>query len=50
MRWTMAKLKFLPLPLEVLRPLDTPAIGPLPRPVRRSTAALFTDIEKFLCK
>lgn len=50
----MASLKvltFLPLPLEVLRPLGAPpAIGPPPRPVSRITAALFTDMEKFLCK
>lgn len=39
---------FLPLPLEVLRPLGAPAIGP--PPPRRSTAALFTDMEKFLCR
>lgn len=43
-------VEFLPLPLEVLRPLGAPAIGPPPRPVSRSTAALFTDMEKFLCK
>lgn len=44
-------LTFLPLPLEVLRPLGAPpAIGPPPRPVSRITAALFTDMEKFLCK
>lgn len=42
--------KFLPLPLEVLRPLGAPTIGPPPRPISRSTAALFTDMEKFLCK
>lgn len=41
---------FLPLPLEVLRPLGAPTIGPPPRPVSLSTAALFTDMEKFLCK
>lgn len=41
---------FLPRPLEVLRPLDAPAMGPLPRPVSRRTAALFTDMEKFLCR
>lgn len=42
--------QFLPLPLEVLRPLGAPTIGPVPRPVSLSTAALFTDMEKFLCK
>lgn len=46
----MILVSFLPLPLEVLRPLGAPAIGPPPRPVSRSTAALFTDMEKFLCK
>ena len=46
----MSLTQFLPLPLDVLRPLDAPAIGPPPRPVSRSTAALFTDMEKFLCK
>lgn len=40
----------LPLPLEVLRPLGAPAIGPPPLPVSLSTAALFTDMEKFLCE
>ena len=39
----------LPRPREVLRPLGAPATGPPPRPVNRSTAALFTDMEKFLC-
>lgn len=43
-------VKFLPLPLEVLRPLGAPVIGPPPRPVSLSTAALFTDMEKFLCE
>lgn len=42
--------ELLPLPLEVLRPRGAPTIGPPPRPVSRSTAALFTDMEKFLCK
>lgn len=46
----MILVSFLPLPLEVLRPLGAPTICPPPRPVRRSTAALFTDMEKFLCK
>lgn len=46
----MIFVQFLPLPLEVLRPLGAPAIGPPPRPVSRSTAALFTDMEKFLWK
>lgn len=40
----------LPRPLDVLRPLGAPAIGPPPRTDSRSTAALFTDMEKFLCK
>lgn len=44
------QFKFLPLPLEVLRPRGAPTMGPPPRPVSRSTAALFTDMEKFLCK
>lgn len=46
----MTSVRFLPLPLEVLLPLGAPAIGPPPRPVSLSTAALFTDMEKFLCK
>ena len=37
-----------PLPLEVLRPLGAPTIGPPPLPVSRRTAELFTDMEKFL--
>lgn len=38
-----------PRPREELRPLGAPATVPPPLPVRRSTAALFTDMEKFLC-
>lgn len=44
---------YLPRPLEELRPLGTPTTvpppTPVPLPMRRSTAVLLTDIEKFLC-
>jgi hypothetical protein len=41
-----------PRPLEELRPLGAPTTvpPPPPRPVNRRTAALFTDMEKFLCQ
>lgn len=39
-----------PRPLEELRPRGAPTTVPPPRPVNRRTAALFTDIEKFLCQ
>lgn len=40
-----------PRPLEELRPLGAPTtVPPPPRPVSRRTAALFTDMEKFLCQ
>lgn len=38
-----------PRPLEELLPLDAPATVAPPLPVSRSTAALFTDMEKLLC-
>ena len=40
-----------PRPREELRPLGAPTtVPPPPRPVNRRTAALFTDMEKFLCQ
>lgn len=42
--------KSSPRPLEELRPLGAPTTVPPPRPVNRRTAALFTDMEKFLCQ
>ena len=40
-----------PRPFEELWPLGTPTVGPPPpRPVSCRTAALFMDMEKFLCQ
>lgn len=47
---TLHSQSLSPRPLEELRPRGAPTTVPPPRPINRRTAALFTDIEKFLCR